>query len=40
MRAPAPERPAAVMQREKEFMEVVFEIRDLIAKLQAPEPVR
>jgi len=40
MRAPAPDRPAAVMQREKEFMDTVFEIRDLIEKLQAPEPVR
>jgi NitT/TauT family transport system ATP-binding protein len=38
MRAPTPDRPAAVMQREKEFMDLVFEIRDLIEKLQAPEP--
>ncbi len=40
MRAPPPDRPAAVMQREKEFMDVVFEIRDLIEKLQAPETAR
>ena len=40
MRAPSPERPAAVMQREKEFMDVVFEIRDLIEKLQTTEPTR
>jgi NitT/TauT family transport system ATP-binding protein len=39
MRAPAPDRPAAVMQREKEFMEIVFEIRDLITRLEAPGPV-
>ena len=40
LRAPPPDRPAAVMQREKEFMDVVFEIRDLIEKVQAPEAVR
>ncbi len=40
MRAPPPDRPAAVMQRSKEFMDVVFEIRDLIEKLQAPETAR
>jgi NitT/TauT family transport system ATP-binding protein len=34
-RLPTPERPARVMQREKEFLEVVFEIRDLIEQLQA-----
>jgi NitT/TauT family transport system ATP-binding protein len=40
MRVPSPDRPAAVMQREKAFMDVVFEIRDLIEKLQAPETGR
>jgi NitT/TauT family transport system ATP-binding protein len=38
VRAPTPDRPAAVMQREKEFMDLVFEIRDLIDRLQKPEP--
>jgi NitT/TauT family transport system ATP-binding protein len=40
MRVPAPDRPAAVMQREKEFMDIVFELRDLIEKLQAPQAAR
>ncbi len=40
MRTPPPDRPAAVKQREKEFLDVVFEIRDLIDKLQAPETAR
>jgi NitT/TauT family transport system ATP-binding protein len=34
MRAPTPDRPAAIMQREKQFLDIVFEIRDLIEKLQ------
>jgi NitT/TauT family transport system ATP-binding protein len=34
VRVPAPDRPAAVMQREKAFMDVVFEIRDVIEKPQ------
>lgn len=34
LQVPPPDRPAKVMQREKEFLEVVFEIRDLIDELQ------
>jgi len=30
---PPPDRPARVMQREKEFLEVVFELRDLVERL-------
>jgi NitT/TauT family transport system ATP-binding protein len=33
---PPPERPARVMQREKEFTEAVFGIRDIIERLEAP----
>jgi NitT/TauT family transport system ATP-binding protein len=40
MRIPSPDRPAAVMQREKAFLDIVFEIRDLIARLQPPEAAR
>jgi NitT/TauT family transport system ATP-binding protein len=40
MRVPAPDFPAAVMQRRKEFMDIVFQIRDVIEKLQAPVPAR
>jgi NitT/TauT family transport system ATP-binding protein len=36
MAVPPPDRPAKVMQREKEFLDVVFEIRDLIEQLQGP----
>jgi NitT/TauT family transport system ATP-binding protein len=35
MKVPPPDRPAKVMQREKEFLDVVFEIRDLIENLEA-----
>jgi NitT/TauT family transport system ATP-binding protein len=34
MEVPAPDRPARVMQREAEFNQVVFEIRDVIEKLE------
>ncbi len=37
MRVPSPDRPAAVMQREKAFLDIVFEIRDVIEKLQTAE---
>jgi len=30
---PPPDRPARVMQREKEFLDVVFELRDLVERL-------
>jgi NitT/TauT family transport system ATP-binding protein len=35
MPVPPPDRPAKVMQREKAFLEVVFEIRDLVESLHA-----
>jgi NitT/TauT family transport system ATP-binding protein len=35
MEAPPPDRPARVMQREKEFMQVALEVRDIIEKLEA-----
>ena len=31
---PPPDRPAHVMQKEPEFLKVVFELRDMIEKLQ------
>jgi hypothetical protein len=31
---PPPDRPAAVMQREPQFQETVFFIRDMIGKLE------
>jgi ABC-type nitrate/sulfonate/bicarbonate transport system ATPase subunit len=34
MKTPLPERPARVMQREKEFLDIVFEVRDLIETLE------
>jgi len=34
MTVPPPDRPAKEMQREKEFLDVVFEIRDLVERLQ------
>jgi NitT/TauT family transport system ATP-binding protein len=34
MEVPPPDRPARVMQREPAFMEAVFEIRDIIEKLE------
>jgi NitT/TauT family transport system ATP-binding protein len=34
MPVPAPDRPARVMQREPSFNEIVFEIRDIIEKLE------
>ena len=37
MAVPPPDRPAKVMQREKEFLDVVFEIRDLVERLQGRE---
>jgi NitT/TauT family transport system ATP-binding protein len=33
LKVPPPDRPARVMQREKEFLDVVFELRDLIERL-------
>ena len=35
MQVPPPDRPPKEMQREKEFVELVFEIRDTIDKLEA-----
>ena len=35
MAVPPPDRPAKVMQREKEFLDIVFEIRDIIDKLES-----
>ena len=35
MEVPAPERPAKLMQRTPEFMDIVFDIRDTIDKLEA-----
>ena len=35
LEVPAPDRPARVMQREKEFGRVALEIRDIIEKLEA-----
>ena len=35
---PGPEKPAREMQREKAFTETVFEIRDIIEKLEASKP--
>jgi NitT/TauT family transport system ATP-binding protein len=35
---PGPDRPAREMQREKEFTEAVFRIRDIIEKLEASVP--
>jgi NitT/TauT family transport system ATP-binding protein len=35
MTLPGPDRPARVMQREQSFTEIVFEIRDIIEKLEA-----
>jgi NitT/TauT family transport system ATP-binding protein len=37
MELPGPERPARVMQREPQFTEAVFEIRDIIERLEAVE---
>ena len=37
MEMPGPERPAREMQREPQFTKAVFEIRDIIEKLEAPE---
>jgi NitT/TauT family transport system ATP-binding protein len=34
MTVPPPDRPAKVMQREKAFLDVVFDIRDMIEKLE------
>jgi hypothetical protein len=31
---PPPDRPAAVMQKEPEFLKVVFELRDMVERLQ------
>jgi NitT/TauT family transport system ATP-binding protein len=33
VQVPPPDRPARVMQREKEFLDVVFELRDLVERL-------
>jgi NitT/TauT family transport system ATP-binding protein len=33
VKVPPPDRPARIMQREKEFLDVVFELRDLIERL-------
>jgi ABC-type nitrate/sulfonate/bicarbonate transport system ATPase subunit len=35
---PPPDRPARVMQREKEFLDVVFELRDLVEQLARKAP--
>src|SRR6185503_8925477 len=35
MPLPSPDRPARIMQREPQFMQMVFEIRDIIEKLEA-----
>jgi NitT/TauT family transport system ATP-binding protein len=35
IKVPPPDRPARVMQREKEFLDVVFELRDLVERLGA-----
>lgn len=35
---PPPDRPARVMQREKQFLDVVFELRDLVERLGKQEP--
>ncbi len=35
---PGPDRPAREMQREKAFIDTVFEIRDIIEKLEATRP--
>lgn len=32
---PAPDRPAAVMQREPAFLKIVFELRDMVERLQS-----
>jgi len=34
MHVPAPTRPARVMQREKEFLDIVFEVRDIVEGLE------
>ena len=34
MELPAPDRPARIMQREPQFLQMVFEIRDIIEKLE------
>ena len=35
MPVPPPDRPARVMQREKEFVQLALEVRDIIEKLEA-----
>jgi NitT/TauT family transport system ATP-binding protein len=35
VKVPPPDRPARVMQREKEFLDVVFDLRDLVERLGA-----
>jgi NitT/TauT family transport system ATP-binding protein len=37
MDVPPPDRPAGVMQREPEFSQIVFGIRDIIEKLETPQ---
>ena len=37
LEVPPPNRPARVMQREREFLDVVFQIRDLVESLEPPE---
>ena len=37
MELPGPAKPARVMQREPEFNRIVFEIRDIIEKLEGPD---
>jgi NitT/TauT family transport system ATP-binding protein len=37
MELPGPSKPARVMQREPEFNRIVFEIRDIIEKLEGPD---
>jgi len=36
LKVPPPDRPARVMQREREFLDVVFQIRDLVEGLEPP----
>jgi hypothetical protein len=41
MPVPAPDRPAREMQREPAFNEILFEIRDIIEKLESlPESAK
>ncbi len=40
MAVPPPDRPARVMQREKAFLDVVFDIRDMIEKLEVVDQGR